>query len=280
MRSCLVVLLLPIAWCLLPHPDKSQFIFLYSIRCGAISQAFPPFSFFLYTDAGAFPRPGPAGGGDLPGPGRDCTGRTWARAAKTALPAADSPLARRPGPGPPAGLPAAPPGSRPRSPGAPGPAPGCPSAGGPADAPLHGAPPPAKRAPPPPGGPKAEKPPKEARSPEKSKSSSTDHRNSLCRKADKYPLENEKALQRVLIQAIGSVSRVLSQTAIYLVVPLPARSMPPPRRRPGQPYVSSTVLLRIEFTAPDSLQPASELLPHFSTLAPLRRSGISLLHFS
>ena len=47
--------------------------------------------------------------------------------------------------------------------------------------------------------------------------------------------------------------------------------MPPPRRRPGRPYVSSTVLLRIEFTAPDSLQPASELLPHFSTLAPLGR---------
>ncbi len=43
--------------------------------------------------------------------------------------------------------------------------------------------------------------------------------------------------------------------------------MPPPRRRPGRPCVSSTVLLRIEFTAPDSLQPASELLPHFSTLA-------------
>ena len=25
MRSCLAVLLLPIAWCLLPHPDKSKF---------------------------------------------------------------------------------------------------------------------------------------------------------------------------------------------------------------------------------------------------------------
>ena len=40
------------------------------------------------------------------------------------------------------------------------------------------------------------------------------------------------------------------------------------RRRPGQPCVSSTVLLRIEFTAPDSSQPAGELLPHLSTLAP------------
>ena len=52
--------------------------------------------------------------------------------------------------------------------------------------------------------------------------------------------------------------------------------MPPPRRRPGRPCVSSTVLLRIEFTAPDSLQPASELLPHFSTLAPLARGGFPL----
>ena len=62
------------------------------------------------------------------------------------------------------------------------------------------------------------------------------------------------------------------------------RSMPPPRRRPGRPCVSSTVLLRIEFTAPDSLQPASELLPHFSTLTltalTRRGSGLFLLHFS
>ena len=35
----------------------------------------------------------------------------------------------------------------------------------------------------------------------------------------------------------------------------------------GPANVSSTVLLRIEFTAPDSLQPASELLPRLSTLA-------------
>ena len=34
----------------------------------------------------------------------------------------------------------------------------------------------------------------------------------------------------------------------------------------GPANVSSTVLLRIEFTAPDSLQPASELLPRLSTL--------------
>ena len=41
----------------------------------------------------------------------------------------------------------------------------------------------------------------------------------------------------------------------------------------GPANVSSTVLLRIEFTAPDSLQPASELLPHFSTLAPPEGAG-------
>ena len=48
----------------------------------------------------------------------------------------------------------------------------------------------------------------------------------------------------------------------------------------GPANVSSTVLLRIEFTASDSLQPTGELLPHLSTLAPLARGGISLLHFS
>ena len=48
----------------------------------------------------------------------------------------------------------------------------------------------------------------------------------------------------------------------------------------GPANVSSTVLLRIEFTASDSLQPTGELLPHLSTLAPLVRGGISLLHFS
>ena len=34
----------------------------------------------------------------------------------------------------------------------------------------------------------------------------------------------------------------------------------------GQAICPSAVLLRIEFTAPHCLQPASELLPHFSTL--------------
>ena len=41
---------------------------------------------------------------------------------------------------------------------------------------------------------------------------------------------------------------------------------PPPRRRPGRPCVSSTVLLRIEFTASDCSQPPGELLPRLSTL--------------
>lgn len=40
----------------------------------------------------------------------------------------------------------------------------------------------------------------------------------------------------------------------------------------------STVLLRIEFTATDSLQPSGALLPHLSTLT-CNAGGISLLHF-
>ncbi len=55
---------------------------------------------------------------------------------------------------------------------------------------------------------------------------------------------------------------------------------PPPRRRSGRPYVSSTVLLRIEFTAPQCSHAAGELLPRLSTLTPPKRGGISLLHFS
>ena len=41
---------------------------------------------------------------------------------------------------------------------------------------------------------------------------------------------------------------------------------PPPRRRSGRPCVSSTVLLRIEFTAPRCSHAAGELLPRLSTL--------------
>ena len=43
---------------------------------------------------------------------------------------------------------------------------------------------------------------------------------------------------------------------------------PPPRRRSGKPYVSSTVLLRIEFTAPQCSHAAGELLPRLSILTP------------
>ena len=38
------------------------------------------------------------------------------------------------------------------------------------------------------------------------------------------------------------------------------------RERPGRPYALSTVLLRIEFTAPACLHAAGELLPRLSTL--------------
>ena len=41
---------------------------------------------------------------------------------------------------------------------------------------------------------------------------------------------------------------------------------PPPRRQPGQALCSSTVLLRIEFTAPRCLHAAGELLPRLSIL--------------
>ena len=44
--------------------------------------------------------------------------------------------------------------------------------------------------------------------------------------------------------------------------------------------ISSTVLLRIEFTAPRCLHAAGELLPRLSTLTLQRQGGIFLLHFS
>ena len=45
-----------------------------------------------------------------------------------------------------------------------------------------------------------------------------------------------------------------------------ANTLKPPRERPGQPNAPIPVLLRIEFTAMDSLQPSGALLPHLSTL--------------
>ena len=63
-----------------------------------------------------------------------------------------------------------------------------------------------------------------------------------------------------------SISRVLYWTVICLGLPLPTGSSHPLRTAGHSLYVLTTVLLRIEFTGPDSLQPASALLPHFSTL--------------
>ena len=63
-----------------------------------------------------------------------------------------------------------------------------------------------------------------------------------------------------------------------------AGTLQPPRERAGQaqgvgPPAPIPVLLRIEFTATDSLQPSGALLPHLSTLTG-KAGGISLLHFS
>ena len=75
------------------------------------------------------------------------------------------------------------------------------------------------------------------------------------------------------------ISRVLSSTAIYLGAPLPVRSSHL-LGETGPVVFPSTVLLRIEFTAPDASTPAGELLPHLSTLTQEDLGGISLLHLS
>ena len=62
-----------------------------------------------------------------------------------------------------------------------------------------------------------------------------------------------------------TISRVLFLTVIYLDALLPERSSHLPRTA-GQAICPPTVLLRIEFTASDSLQPMGELLPRLSTL--------------
>ena len=59
-----------------------------------------------------------------------------------------------------------------------------------------------------------------------------------------------------------------------------ADTLKPPRRRSGQPDVPIAVLLRIEFTASDCLQPMGELLPHLSTFSAASRGSLFLLHFS
>ena len=67
------------------------------------------------------------------------------------------------------------------------------------------------------------------------------------------------------ISVSTTVSRVLYLTVIYLDGLLPDRSSHLPRTA-GRAYCPPTVLLRIEFTASDSLQPMGELLPRLSTL--------------
>ena len=65
--------------------------------------------------------------------------------------------------------------------------------------------------------------------------------------------------------ASRTVSRVLYLTVIYLGGPSPDRSSHL-LRTAGPATCPPTVLLRIEFTASDSLQPMGELLPRLSTL--------------
>ena len=68
------------------------------------------------------------------------------------------------------------------------------------------------------------------------------------------------------------VSRVLSfKTAIYLDVPLPARSSRLPGTA-GPALCPSTALLRIEFTAMGASTPSGELLPRLSTFPGAYRS--------
>ena len=75
-----------------------------------------------------------------------------------------------------------------------------------------------------------------------------------------------------LFETIGTISRVLSLTAIYLGIQLPAYSshlLGDGRAN----LVSSTVLLRIEFTAPQCSHAAGELLPRLSTLTPVPQAS-------
>lgn len=62
-----------------------------------------------------------------------------------------------------------------------------------------------------------------------------------------------------------SISRVLLSYG-HLSRRTVAGTLQPPRERPGRPVAPIPVLLRIEFTATDSLQPSGALLPHLSTL--------------
>jgi len=69
-----------------------------------------------------------------------------------------------------------------------------------------------------------------------------------------------------ILGASKTISRVLYMTVIYLGGLSPDRSSHLLEDGPGRPSCPPTVLLRIEFTAPDSFQPAGELLPRLSIL--------------
>lgn len=84
----------------------------------------------------------------------------------------------------------------------------------------------------------------------------------------------------MLKAASKPVSRVLSfKTAIYLAVPLPARSSRL-LRTAGPAICSPTALLRIEVTATSSSQSSGGLLPPPFHPYHAERGGISLLPFS
>ena len=83
-----------------------------------------------------------------------------------------------------------------------------------------------------------------------------------------------------------TVSRVLYLTVIYLRAALPRYSSHPGSGRANL-YAPIPVLLRIEFTASDTLEPTGALLPHLSTFTydtlPVQASttgSLFLLHFS
>ena len=59
-----------------------------------------------------------------------------------------------------------------------------------------------------------------------------------------------------------------------------AGALQPPRERTGRPIAPIPVLLRIEFTASDTLEPTGALLPHLSTFSHIATGSLFLLHFS
>ena len=89
-----------------------------------------------------------------------------------------------------------------------------------------------------------------------------------------------------MVCASKSVSRVLYLTVIYLRAALPRYSSHPGSGRANL-YAPIPVLLRIEFTASDTLEPTGALLPHLSTFSygtlPFQAGtagSLFLLHFS